>query len=164
MDPVVNRLRHFFRQHPVWVEAARTVRDGANSQVFFSHLSGEWHLIRRQGVSYLNEGPAPDPDFAFRFTPSSVDAITSTDGDVGDFAVELVRCITSADPDYKVEFRVLAPFARLLKRGYVQVLLRGGPRMFSFAASQGIRTLADLRRLFAQLQGLPLDSDEGGDA
>lgn len=158
VDTYVEQLRRFFLEHPVWVEAARTVRDGAQSRVFFSHLPGEWHLSREGGRSLLLEGPAQDPDLAFRFTPASVGRLTAVDGDIGDFAVALFACATDPDPEARVEFRVLAPFTRLLSRGYVQVLLRGGPKVLAFGASRGVRTLADLRRLLKHLQDRDLGS------
>jgi len=34
------------------------------------------------------------------------------------------------DAAHRVELRVIAPFARLLRRGYVELLLRVGPRQF----------------------------------
>lgn len=158
MDPYVQRMRSFFLEHPVWVDAARSVRDGAQSSVVFSHVPGEWHLVRRQQQSLLEPGPATEPDFAFRFTPASVDRLTSVEGDIGDFAVELFNCAVDPDPEARLGFRVLAPFTRLLARGYVQVLMRGGPKVLAFGASRGVRTLSDLRRLLKGMQGADLTS------
>lgn len=163
MDPFVEQLRRFFLEHPVWVEAARSVRDGAQSRVFFSHVEGEWHLSRENGRSLLKEGPATDPDFAFRFTPRAIERMAAVKGDIGDFAVELFSCATETDPEVRVEFRVLAPFTRLLARGYVQVLLRGGPKVLAFGASRGVRTLSDLRRLLKHLQDQDLGSGLSGE-
>lgn len=162
VDKNIDQLRRFFLEHPAWVEAARSVRDGAQSRVFFSHVPGEWHLSRERGRSLLVEGPATDPDLAFRFTPGAIERLTSVDGDIGDFAVALFSCATETDPAVRVEFRVLAPFTRLLGRGYVQVLLRGGPKVLAFGASRGVRTLADLRRLLKQLQDRDLGTLSAG--
>lgn len=156
-DPYVAKLADYFRTHPVWVNAARSIKEGASSSVVFSHLEGEWHLLRRGGESLLLPGPATDPDLAFRFTPAAIERITKVEGNIGDFATELFACITSDDPELAVDVRVLAPFPRLLKRGYVQVLLRGGPKVLQYGAARGVRTLSDLRRLLKQVQsGEPL--------
>ncbi|RMF16864.1 MAG: hypothetical protein D6761_05555 [Candidatus Dadabacteria bacterium] len=152
MDPVVARLADRFLHHPVWVSAATSIAEGASSQVFFSHLDSEWHLLRREGRSLLIEGPSPDPDFGFCFTPASIERIFSVpdDAHIADFAIELFECITSEDPETKIDFRVHAPFSQLLKRGYVKLLLRGGPRVMQYAARHGVRTLSDLRRLLKE--------------
>ncbi len=152
MDPYVKKLSEYFLSHPSWVDAAKNIKDGASSQVFFSHLDGEWHLMREDGQSLLLEGPSPDPDFAFSFTPSSIDMLTGADGDIGDFAMVLFECVTSEDPDVQVRFRLISPFGKLLRRGYVQVLLRGGPRVLQLASSRGVRTLSDLRALLREAQ------------
>jgi len=98
MDPYVEQLRRHFLEHPVWVKAAEGIKEGASSQVFFSHIEGEWHLLRKEGRSLLLEGPSPDPDVAFCFTPAAIDRIFSVDGNMGDFAVELLDCVASEDP------------------------------------------------------------------
>lgn len=152
MDLYVQKLSDNFLNHPVWVEAARSIKEGASSQVFFSHCQGEWHLLRKDGQSQLRQGPSPDPDFSFRFTPASIDRIfaVKANAGVGDFAVELFECITSEDPLYKIDFRVISPFSKLLSRGYVKLLLKGGPTVLAYAASHGVRTLADLRKLLKE--------------
>lgn len=149
-DPEVRKLAAFFLDHPAWIEAARTVTDGSTSRVFFSHVPGEFRLLRRRGKSLLLAGQATDPDFAFRFTPQAIDRITATDGDIGDFAVALFRAIADRDPNQQVGFRILVPFRRLLRRGYVALLLRGGAKVIRYGAQHGIATIGELRRFLSQ--------------
>ncbi|MFN7955374.1 MAG: hypothetical protein U0610_26860 [bacterium] len=149
-DPYVSKLAQFFLSHPAWIAAAKNVADGASSRVYFSHVPGEFHLLRHDGQSLLLPGPTSDPDFAFRFTPPSIDAITSVAGDVGDFAVALFRAIVDRNPEEQIGFRVVAPFRRLLVRGYVGLLLKSGPKVLRYGASHGITTVGDLRRFIAQ--------------
>lgn len=152
MDEYVRKLADNFLHHPVWIDAAQSIKEGASSQVYFSHVPGEWHLMRRNGQSLLLAGASPDPDFSFRFTPASIDRIfaVSTDASVGTFAIELFECITSKDINFKVDLRVISPFSKLLTRGYVKLLLKGGPKVLQYAASHGVRTLSDLRRLLKE--------------
>lgn len=149
-DIHVSKLARFFHSHPAWVAAAKNVVDGASSRVYFSHVPGEFHLLRHDGQSLLLPGPTSDPDFAFRFTPSSIDAITAESGDVGDFAVALFRAIVDRNPEEQVGFHVVAPFRRLLVRGYVGLLLKSGPKVLRYGATHGITTVGDLRRFLAQ--------------
>jgi hypothetical protein len=151
-DAVVSGLARLFLTHPAWVRAAEKLEPRATSNVYFTHRPGEpWHLERRAGKTRLLPGPASDPDFTFRFTPAAVARLAGVDGDVGSFAVELFRLITESDPELRVDLRVLAPFARLVRRGYLGLLAAGGARVLAFGAARGVRSLAELRKLVEAL-------------
>lgn len=161
-DPSVARLGALFREHPAWVEAARYTKEGASSKVFFSHLPGEpWHLIRVGGESLLRPGEAVAPDLAFRFTPAAIDQLAAVEGGIGDFAVALFSLILETDPELRIGFRIIAPFPRLVRRGYLRLLLHEGPELVAYGARHGIRNLADLRRLVARLRAEPAEAWEG---
>jgi len=116
--------------------------------VFFSHLPGEvWHLERLGAGTRLLPGRSADPDFAFRFTPKSVERLAAVQGGVGSFAVALFSAIADEDPELRVGFRIMAPFTRLVRRGYLGLLVAGGNSVFAFGASRGVRTLRQLREL-----------------
>jgi hypothetical protein len=150
-DPHVSRLARHFREHPAWESAARHLEESAASVVFFSHRPGEvWHLERREGETLLLPGPVADPDFAFRFTPDSIERLVRVRGSIGDFAVELFQLMSETRPHLHVGFRIRAPFTRLLRRGYLGLLAAGGTRVLAFGAAHGVRTIAGLRRLVEQ--------------
>jgi hypothetical protein len=165
-DPHVLRLSELFRTHPVWREAARRLAPDASSKVFFRHRPGEpWRLVRRGDETRLEPGPADDPDLAFCFPPAAIEALAATRGGVGDFALALFRLMLEEDPERRVALRVIAPFPRLLRRGYVALLLRGGPRLLWFGARHGVRTLAQLQRVVDAARGAlpePWESDVAG--
>jgi hypothetical protein len=124
------------------------VQEGASSRVFFSHRPGErWQLVQERGCARLRRGDAPDPDFVFRFTPPAVSRLAALEGSVGDFAVELFDLMSTRDETLRVDFRIAAPFSRLVRRGYLGVLAAGGLRVLAYGARRGVRTLAQLRRL-----------------
>jgi hypothetical protein len=150
LDRHVRMLTDLFRRHPAWLRAADYVADGAESAVSFSHLPGRrWRLIRRSHQTLLLPGRAHDPDFEFRFTPAAVERLAEVDGDVGDFAVELFARILEPREERRVDFRVIASFSRLARRGYVRLLLAAGPKVLRFGATRGVVTLRDLRALVA---------------
>jgi hypothetical protein len=165
-DPHVRRLAELFRSHPIWCEAAKRIAEEASSKVFFSHRPGEpFRLLRRGGVSVLEAGAAEDPDFAFCFPPAAIEELARTSGATGDFALALFRLALEDDPQRQLRIRVIAPFPRLLRRGYVELLLRGGPRLLWFGATHGVRTLTGLRRLVdaARREG-PEEWEQAGEA
>jgi hypothetical protein len=147
-DATVRTLATLFRRHPVWVAAAHGVDVRAESAVFFTHLPGlPWRLVRRRGRTLLLRGRARDPDLVFRFTPRAVARLAVVRGGVGDFAVELFARIVERRRTERVDLRVAAPFARLVERGYVGLLLGAGPRVAAWALAHGVTTLAELRSL-----------------
>jgi hypothetical protein len=151
MDPHVDKLRSLFRSHPAWLEAAKRVRDGSTSRVVFSHVPGEYQLVRRSGESHLLEGTAADPDLAFRFTPRAIERLSAVESnEVADFAITLFDCIVSDEPELQVGLRVVASLPRLMVRGYVGLLFGGGPRLLAYAANRGVRNVSDLRKFLKQ--------------
>lgn len=155
-DPHVRRLAELFRAHPAWCEAAQRIAPESESNVFFRHRPGQpWRLVRRGDTTSLEPGAARDPDLAFCFTPAAIEILTEAQGGVADFALALFALMLERDPDRRVDFRVIAPFPRLLRRGYVDLLVRGGPRLLWFGATHGVRTVAQLRRLIDAARGGP---------
>jgi hypothetical protein len=151
MDPHIEQLRQLFLSHPAWLNAAEHIKEGAQSRVYFSHVAGEFHMVRKGGKSLLQAGPATDPDFAFRFTPKAIERLSRVEGDnLADFAVELFECIVSDDPDLQVGLRILSGFTKLFWRGYVTLLLAGGPRVFAYGAARGVNGVGDLRKFLKQ--------------
>lgn len=164
-DPHVGALARLFREHPVWVEAGRRVADDSTSRVLFTHRPGErWHLARERGETVLLPGDVAEPDLVFRFSPESIDRLAAVEGSVGAFAVELFGLIVGDDPRARVELRVAAPLKRLVRRGYLRLLVASGGGVVAFGARHGVRSLGQLRRLIERLARRPPAAweDEGG--
>ena len=152
-DPLVDQLAGFFRNHPAWRRAARILDDGCTSRVTFRHRPGEeWRLLRRGDRTVLERGTAEDPDFAFDFSTGAIDRITSIEGDVADFAIELLTSAMDPDEERSVTIEVVAPFHRLLRRGYVRLLLAGGGPLLTFGWRHGVRTMRDLQDLVSRVR------------
>jgi hypothetical protein len=154
-DEWIDRLARLYREHPAWIAAARHLDSSASSTVYFSHRPGEsWHLQQVGDETRLSPGAAPDPDLVFRFTPASIERLEAVQGAIGDFAVALFELIVADE----VKLRIAASFARLVRRGYVKLLLIAGPPVLAFGAAHGVRTARALRRVVAQVRSrLPLD-------
>jgi hypothetical protein len=136
-DATVERLARLFLEHPAWVAAARILAPAATSNVYFNGRPGEgWRLEKREDATRLLPGAGSDPDFVFRFTPGAVARLDAVQGGVGEFAVELFALILEEDPELRVGFRIAAGFPRLMRRGYLRLLLTAGPRVLAFGATQ----------------------------
>jgi hypothetical protein len=152
-DPRIERLARLFRDHPAWREAARMIDPHSTSTVYFRHRPGEpWHLERHGGETLLVPGAADDPDFVFLFSPGAIDRLAAVRGGSGDFAAALFTLALSNDPELGVEIRIAASYARLVRRGYVGLLLAAGPRVRAIGKAHGVYGMASLHRLVTQLR------------
>jgi len=148
-DDWTERLARLFRAHPAWVAAARSLSTSATSNVYFTHRRGEvWRLEQQNAETLLLPGATPDPDFVFRFSPEAIESLETVEGGIGDFAVALFSQVV----DDEVGLRIVAGFPRLMRRGYVKLLVVAGPPVVAFGATHGVRTLGALRRFVAQLR------------
>jgi hypothetical protein len=152
MDPHVELLRTLFLTHPAWRAASDHLKEGSQSRVLFSHVPGEFQLVRRGTQNLLLEGKARDPDLAFRFTPKSIERLSRVQGtDIADFGVELLECAASEDPEIQVRMLVIAGFPKLLLRGYATLLLKAGPRVLKGGGKAG-PSLSDVRKMISALR------------
>ena len=150
-DPSVARLAELFASHPAWTQAATLLSEDACSNVRFRHRPGEiWHLARVRGKTRLAPGPRPDADLEFDFPPAAIERLAQTRGGVGEFAVALFDLAIDSDPERRVGLRVLASFLRLTRRGYLRLLVAGGPSVLAWGAAHGVRSLGELRRWIAR--------------
>ena len=149
-DQTVAELSRLFGEHRAWLEASSRVSESSSSNVYFRHRPGEvWRLARRGGRTRLEAGSATDPDFVFRFSTGAVRRLASVAGGIDEFAVELFSLFAEAD-ELRIDFRVVAPLRRLVRRGYLRLLLEAGPKVALFAARQGVGGLRVLRTLVAR--------------
>lgn len=150
-DASVRRLAALFRSHPAWKRAAALLSEDACSNVRFHHRPGEvWHLARVRGATRLEPGARRDADLELGFPPGAIERLEATRGGIGAFAIALFELAVEDDEALRVELRILAPFSRLVRRGYLRLLAAGGPEVLAWGVAHGVRTLGELRRWVAR--------------
>ncbi len=149
----VERLAELFRTHPAWTRAAALLSDAACSNVRFPHRPGEiWHLARVRGVTQLAPGARADADLELGFPPAAIERLAGTRGGVGDFALALFELAVAPDPALRVDLRILSSFLTLTRRGYLRLLVAGGPSVLAWGAAHGMRSLGELRRWIGRVR------------
>lgn len=152
-DASVRRLAALFRSHPAWTRAAALLSEEACSNVRFQHRPGEvWHLARVAGETRLEPGARRDADLELGFPPGAIERLEATRGGISAFAVAMFELAVERDPALRVELRILAPFSRLVRRGYLRLLVAGGPAVLAWGAAHGVGTLGELRRWVARVR------------
>lgn len=152
-DASVARLAELFRSHPAWTRAAALLSEDAASNVSFTHRPGEhWHLARVRGQTRLAPGALPGADLELDFPPAAIERLALTRGGIGDFALALFELAIEPDPALRVGLRIRSSFATLVRRGYLKLLVAGGPRVIAWGATHGVRSVGELRRWIARVR------------
>src|SRR6185295_19151167 len=66
----------------------------------------------------------------------------------------------SDDLTVRVSIRITTGFARLLRRGYVRLLLAAGPRARAIAAANGVEGMSSIQHLVATMRRLDRSGSE----
>jgi hypothetical protein len=104
------------------------------------------------GETRLEPGACGDPDLELVFPPDAVERLAATSGGTGAFAVALFELAVQSDERLRVGLRILASFPRLVRRGYLRLLVAGGPRVLAWGAAHGVGTLGELRRWIGRVR------------
>lgn len=140
-------LRDFFHSAPAARRATRPLRREAEVAL---DLDGEpARFAMASGAPEILPGPARDPDFALGLPAEAVRRLTAGEGaGVGGLGVSFFRMVLSRDPALRVRVRLLASTARLVRRGYLEVLALGGLEVALWLLRAGARSpLSALERL-----------------
>jgi hypothetical protein len=137
-SPSFDMLKRFFETAKVAREATRPLAPGA--EVGLAIDGGPARFTMEAGVPQVQDGPPRDPDFTLNLPEGAVRQVTAlASEDVGEFGVEFFKLVLSRDPAAKVRVRIDAPTTRLLSRGYLSVLAKGGMKVTWWLLKNGIK-------------------------
>lgn len=140
-EPADRALMRFLLNSPAARIAAGLLRDGAEVAVTFAGLAGEWRFYPdAAAVPAFEPGKARDPDFELRLAPAAVQAICSRpDADIGELGVAFFEHVVARDPERKIRVTMHSGLVKLVRRGWVGLVARGGPKVAGWMARKGLR-------------------------
>jgi hypothetical protein len=134
-------LRLFFERAAVARVACRPLAREARVNVALPE--GTARFTMEAGVPALLAGADPDPDFTLRLPAGAVRRITTMESDdVGELGIAFFQLVLERDPELHVRVHLEAPAARLLARGYLGVLARGGLKVTWWLLRNGVKNPA----------------------
>lgn len=134
-------LAAFLAHDAAAIDAARSLRAGAEVAITFTDLPGQWR-IRSDGHGKLafEHLPAIDPDFALRIPPQALRHLCGAGTrDLGDLGVTFFEHLHAHEPHRRIEVQVHSGFATLMRRGWLGLLARGGPKVATWMGRAGFR-------------------------
>jgi hypothetical protein len=131
-------LRKFFESSPAAQKATRHLSRDAEVALFLD--AGAARFTMESGVPRIEEGPARDPDFTLTVPDAAAARIVAVRGDdVGLLGVQFFELVFEKDPALKIRAKVHVPTSRLLGRGYLSVLAKGGMKLTWWLLKNGVK-------------------------
>jgi hypothetical protein len=147
-------LARFLLASPVARKAASLLREGAEVAMAYTDVAGEWRFYINASGPAIESGKAQDPDFELRLTPAAVRSLCSMpDADLGEFGIAFFERIVSRDPDQKICVRPYSGLIKLTRRGWLNLLARGGPKLAVWMTRKGLRGTGDVVAALARFKG-----------
>lgn len=140
-DDSYQLLKQFFESHPVAQKATAPLKRGAEVAVHFTDLPGRtFRFYKEDDAPRLTESSPQDADFDLTLAPLAVQEIVALEGhEVGDFGIAFFSHLIASEPERKVQVKLHAGPLKLLRRGYLGVLVLGGPKVLGWLARKGVK-------------------------
>lgn len=140
-DPPAAALSAFLSNNPGAQSAARSLRAGAEVAVSFADGAEDRRIyLNNAGQIVLEAAKAIDPDFALHVTAGAIRSICSRkDGDLGDLGVAFFEHVVSRQQESKIYVTVHSGLGKLTRRGWLNLLAQGGPKVMGWMVKRGLR-------------------------
>lgn len=146
------KLKDFFDQRPVAHKATSPLGKKALGAVIFRNEPTQSYSFKRSGkFATLSEESPAKPDFTIRLDPGAVDELVAFPSEsVGDFGVKFFKMLKRQNENQKIELSIHIGFFKIVSRGYLKVLLLGGPVVMSVLKDFGVSGVSSLKKLFSK--------------
>lgn len=153
-DSHTEAMSNALARHEGWRAVSRRIKSGAKAKVVFSHRPGDpWHVVWQRSGSLLRPGPVVDPDAAFLLTPGSIARLSTLDGGIPEIGSELAALLTHDDSELRMDLRITAPLSKLIRHGYVRLLLEAAAGGLTFDGTSVPTNPWAIRRFVAEFTG-----------
>ncbi len=138
MSQAIEQLTRIFTTMEAGRNAVRPLKRGTTVGIRILGEPGEYTFERTAQSAEIRPGAAVDPDFILTMGPNAVQQIHDTEGNrIGDFGVSFLKAMMAEEEENAVRVQLKAGLFRLTRRGYLKVLLLGGPVVVAFMAKHG---------------------------
>ena len=134
------RMKDFFETNPVTKKLAAPLKEGAVAWIQFEGDDTSYTLIKENGMSVLRSGKPEKAELYMKLNKGAIDYLFELQSDnVQDYALRLFECAIRPTPERRVEGKLTTSLLDAYRKGYIKMLLMGGPKAISWAAQLGIQ-------------------------
>ena len=124
-----NKLKDFFDNREVAHKATKPLGKKAIGEVIFLEEPNKSYTFKKSGKfgSIFDETPKK-PDFTMKLEAGAVKKLAEFKSEnVGDFGIKFFQIMKAKKEDEKIEVKLNIGFIKIMMKGYLKVLLLGGP-------------------------------------
>jgi hypothetical protein len=143
-DELVNNLKEFFENNPLSIEAASPLKKDAEIELV---IDGEpWGFKRDGAKNSFTLGSPTHPDVVFTLNEASANKIVNSGCEsIADFGVLILKMVVSKDADEKIRVASRVGPLKLMKKGYLGIIAKGGGAVAKFLADNGMGSFAKVK-------------------
>jgi len=134
------RMKEFFEVNPVTRKLAAPLKEGAVAEIAFDGDETIYTMIKEGGKSLLRPGKPERPEMVMKFNKGAIDYLFELQSDrIEEYALRLFECTISPTPERWVQAKITTSIVDAYRKGYIAMLLLGGPNAVKMAAQLGMK-------------------------
>ena len=134
------RMKEFFEVNPVTRKLAGPLKEGAVAELAFDGDATLYAMVKEGGRSVLRPGRPEHPEMVMKFNKGAIDYIFGLESEkVEDYALRLFECAVQPTQKRWVRVKLTTSILDAYRKGYIAMLLLGGPGAVKMAAQLGIK-------------------------
>jgi len=141
------RMKKFYEESDIGHQLAAPLKEGTRAVVEFVGDQQLYGMEKVKGRTVLTPGKPEKAEIYFKFSEGSIDYLFNPPADdAADYINRLCDCLLEKDPNKKVELKLLTSVVDGWRKGYIAMMMLGGPRAVSTIAKIGIKIPARFLR------------------
>ena len=134
------RMKEFFEVNPVTRKLAAPLKEGAVAEIAFEGDDEFYTLVKEGGRSILRPGRPERPEMVMKFNKGAIDYLFELESDkIEDYALRLFECTVKPTPERWIQSKLTTSIVDAYRKGYIAMLLLGGPNAVKMAAQLGMK-------------------------
>lgn len=150
-DSLFKKMKSFFEEHPQAIVATKSLSSGSVIEIV---VEGEsFHFFKDKKKPCLGQGAPSRPDVVLELNDSTMHELLDLPYEtlISDYGIWIFKRLIHEDPSKKIEISLGVSPLVLARKGYFQVLAKGGKAFALELAQRGLHALPDIKRALERL-------------
>jgi hypothetical protein len=150
-DSLLKKMKSFFEDHPQAIVATKSLSSRSVIEIV---VGGEsFHFMKEKKKARLERGAPPRPDVVFELNDSTMYELLDLPYEtaISEYGIWIFKRLIHEDPSKKIEISLGVSPLVLARKGYFQVLAKGGKAFALELGQRGLHALPDIKRAVERL-------------